>query len=127
MAWVESHLKGGGGGVTPELVLESGQISDLSHYTTANFSKDISGYEFMFIKLYYDYNGTTSECYAAVDLTQLAVSSYNIQFQIRTPNIGIVTVTITKTAIAGYNYGGAWRNIYCDVKVANGLRSDIWQ
>ena len=121
MAWVESHLNGGGG-VKLDTVLENGQVSTTSAYATANF-EDISDYDFLFIKVNYDYNGTIQTVYTAADVTQIVVSGNFLEVGIRTPNIGILTLALTKTSISGRSYGGAWRNIYVDIK---GTNLEVW-
>lgn len=121
MAWVESHLNGGGG-VNLDTVLEDGQVSTTSAYAAANF-EDVSDYDYLFIKVYYDYNGVTQTVYTAVDVTQIVASGNFLEVLIRTPNIGILTLALTKTSIAGRYYSGSWRNIYVDIK---GTNLEVW-
>lgn len=121
MAWVESHLKGGGGGVTLDTILEDGQVSTTSAYVTANFN-DVSDYDFLFIKAYYDYNGVLKEYTAAVDVSQLLLAN-PFDFVVRTNEIGMLTLRFTTTSVQGYGYVGAWRNIYVDIK---GTNLEVW-
>ena len=121
MAWVESHLNGGGG-VKLDTVLENGQVSTTSAYATANF-EDISDYDYLFVKVYYDYNGTIQTAYTAIDITQIVMSGNFLEVGMLAPNIGILKLALTKTSISGRSYGGAWRNIYVDIK---GTNLEVW-
>ena len=120
MAWVESHLKGGGG-VMLDTILEDGQVSTTSAYATANFN-DVSDYDFLFVKAYYDYNGVLKEYTVAVDVSQILVYT-PLDFIVRTNEIGNLTLRFTTTSVQGYGYGGAWRDIYVDIK---GTNLEVW-
>lgn len=120
MAWVESYLKGGGG-VKLDTVLEDGQVSTTSAYATANF-EDVSDYDYLFIKAYYDYNGVLKEYATAVCVPQILISNL-LDFNIRTSEIGNLSLRITKTSIQATGYGGAWRSIYVDIK---GTNLNVW-
>ena len=122
MAWFRCS-GGSGGELSFDTILEDGQVSTTSAYATASF-EDISNYDFLFVKAHYDYDGVLKEYTTAVDVSQILILNSNtLDFSIQTLEIGKIGLQITKTTIKGTNYGGAWRNIYVDIK---GTNFDVW-
>lgn len=120
MAWFRCS-GGSGGGLSIDTILEGGQVSTTSAFATASF-EDISNYDFLFVKAYYDYDGVLKEYTTAVDVSQILLST-NLDFAIQTSEVGKIGLRITKTTIKGTNYGGAWRNVYVDIK---GTNFEVW-
>ena len=120
MAWFRCS-GGSGGGLSIDTILEDGQVSTTSAYATASF-EDISNYDFLFVKAHYDYNGVLKEYTTAIDVSQILLVN-NLDFWIETSEIGKLSLRITKTSIEGRGYGGAWRNIYVDIK---GTNFEVW-
>ena len=122
MTWFKCISENGGGGsIELEQVLTNGQVSTTSAYATASF-EDVSNYDFLFVKAYYDYNGVLKEYTTAVDVSQILTAN-NLDFWIETKEVGRLSLRITKTSIEGRNYGGAWRNVYVDIK---GTNFEVW-
>lgn len=104
-------------------ILTEGQVSDTINYATANFN-DISDYTYLFIKFYYEYDGTTRQFYSGLYVKDIPVNSY-LEFRVTAEApTNILTAKITRTSIALTHYNGDWRNIYCDIK---GIKSTIWE
>lgn len=119
MAWFEctGGNGGGGGGGSITTVLTGGQVSTLSDYATAYFN-DISAYENLFIRLYFDFNGNTINAYSLVRVSDIPASGA-VQLYIYANVTGALTVSLTRTSIGLTSYAGSWRNIYADLKATD--------
>lgn len=104
-----------GGGIELDDILTNGQISNTSQYLTATF-EDISDYTYLFVTVRYNYNGTDFVINTALSVEQITIAGNAYDFGIITPNIGYLTVRFSKTSVTGRSYGGAWRDIYIDIK-----------
>lgn len=103
------NVPGGGGGGT--LLMQHGQVSDTSHYMTANFDSgvDLTQYDAIVVKMYENnslvsrgtvyYKSGTAEFYCYGDLTY--------------------TMQLTATTIKCSRYSGSYRNLYVDVYGVN--------
>lgn len=113
MAWIRCiGGNGGSGGNCFDTVLTAGQISTTSSYATASFN-DISDYEYIFIKVYYEENGVEYSGVMMFTIDQIPATG-EITFWITAGTIQI-QIGLSRTTIRASNYGGNWRNIYADI------------
>lgn len=118
MAWFEcTGGSGGGGGGSITTVLTGGQVSTLSDYATAYFN-DISAYENLFIRFYFDNSGITINAYTIVRVSDIPASGA-LQLYVYASGTGALTVSLTRTSIGLTSYAGSWRNIYADLKATD--------
>ena len=94
--------------------LEEGVVSDTSGYQTASFS-DISGYEYVRVKVYDTVGGTDYEETIGIETSDIPVSGYSFSVDLHT----LVTFLITPTSIEVTQYSGGYVDIYADVTGGN--------
>lgn len=117
MTWIRCIENGGGsGGGCFDTVLSAGQISTTSSYTTASFN-DISDYEYIFLKVYYEDNGVEYAGVTMLTIDQIPATG-EMSFWITVGTIQI-QVGLSRTTIRAGNYGGNWRNIYADISATD--------
>ena len=104
-----------GGGIELDDILTNGQISTTSEYATANYN-DVSDYTYLFVTVRYNYNDTDFTINTALSVEEITISGNAYDLPIFIPNIGYLTVRFSKTSVTGRSYGGAWRDIYMDIK-----------
>lgn len=108
---------GGGGGASAEAVLDNGQISTTSSYSTASFS-DISGYEYVLVRL-----RDTVSSVDYVDYKYIKVSDISSSLSFTCTLHRSIICAITTTSISAVDYAGSYYDIYADII---GLPSDLF-
>lgn len=118
MAWFRcmEGNGGGSGGNCFDTVLTAGQISTTSSYATASFN-DISDYEYIFIKVYYEQDSVEYSGVMMFTIDQIPTTG-EITFWITAGTIQI-QIGLSRTTIRASNYGGNWRNIYADISATD--------
>lgn len=116
MAWIRCIGDSGGSGGCFDTVLSAGQISTTSSYATASFN-DISDYEYIFLKVYYEDNGVEYAGVTMLTINQIPATG-EMSFWITAGTIQI-QIGLSRTTIRAGNYGGNWRNIYADISATD--------
>lgn len=100
-----------GGGLTTDRVLTNGVISDLGSYRTATYTKDISAYKYLIIKINAEVSGSIENTFI-VDVSKISSSGINITARVNSVDVHI---KVTTTDISTWQYSGNWMNVYADV------------
>ena len=88
-------------------------MSDSTGYKTATFA-DVSGYEFVRVKLYDTVGGEDYAVTVGIETSDIPASGYTFSVELHT----LVTLKITLTSIQATQYDGGYTTIYADVEGA---------
>lgn len=99
---------GEGGGSAPTKILSDGVISTTSNYATATFS-DISDYDYIVIVFKLDDVETKQRVAFKVSDLSSSDTTFNVYVH------RYVEGAISLTSIKAVSYGGAYRDIKCDI------------
>ena len=117
MAWIRCMGGNGGGGSSIDTVLSAGQISTTSSYATATFN-DISGYKYIFLKVYFESSGVESAGYMIINVDDIPTTG-EMGFSIRAGSLDI-SIKLSRTSIRSDNYSqAAFIDIYADISATN--------